>query len=56
MVRNRDKPVEINYNPNWSDTLGHPFRIEIIVGSGSGKTNVLLSLIKQQPDFGKIYL
>ena len=28
----------------------------IIGGSGSGKTNVLLSLIENQPDFDKIYL
>ena len=32
-------------------------RILIIGGSGSGKTNVLLNLIKhQQPDVDKIYL
>ena len=35
----------------------HPYRILIIGGSGSGKTNALLSLIKhQQPDTEKIYL
>ena len=35
----------------------HPYRILIIGGSGSGKTNVLLNLIKhQQPDIEKIYL
>ena len=28
----------------------------IIGGSGSGKTNALLNLIKQQDDIGKIYL
>ena len=28
----------------------------IIVGSGSGKTNVLLNLIKEQGDIDKIYL
>ena len=28
----------------------------IIGGSGSGKTNVLLSLIENQPDIDKIYL
>ena len=32
-----------------------PYRILIMGGSGSGKTNVLLNLIKhQQPDIGKI--
>ena len=35
----------------------HPHRISIIGGSGSGKTNVLLNLIKhQRPDIHKIYL
>ena len=34
----------------------HPYRILIIGGSGSGKTNALLSLIKNQPDIDKIYL
>ena len=34
----------------------HPFRILIIV-SGSGKTNVLLNLIKhEQPDIDEMYL
>ena len=35
-----------------------PFRILIIGGSGSGKTNVLLNLIKhgRRPDNYKIYL
>ena len=35
----------------------HPYRILIIGGSGSDKTNVLLNLIKnQQTDIDKIYL
>ena len=35
----------------------HPYRILIIGGSGSGKTNVLLKVIKhQQPNIDKIYL
>ena len=34
----------------------HPYRILIIGGSGSGKINVLLSLIENQPDIDKIYL
>ena len=32
----------------------HPYRILIISGSGSGKTNVLLNLIKEQDDIDKI--
>ena len=34
----------------------HPYRILIIEGSGSGKTNALLNLINNQPDIDKIYL
>ena len=32
----------------------HPYRILIIIGSGSGKTNALLNLINNQPDIDKI--
>ena len=32
------------------------YRILIIGGSGSGKTNLLLNLIENQPDIDKIYL
>ena len=34
----------------------HPYKILIIGGSGSGKTNGFLSLIKEQDDIDKIYL
>ena len=34
----------------------HPYRILIIGGFGSGKTNVLLNLPNNQPDIDKIYL
>ena len=34
----------------------HPYRILIIGGSGSGKTNTLLHLINEQDDIDKIYL
>ena len=34
----------------------HPYRTLIIGGSGSGKTNLLLKLIENQPDFDKIYI
>ena len=43
-------------NKNWSYIPDHPYRILIIGGSGSGKTNLLLNLIKNQPDIDKIYL
>ena len=34
----------------------YPYRILIIGGSGSGKTNALLNLINNQPNIDKIYL
>ena len=34
----------------------HPYRILIVRGSGSGKTNALLNLLNNQPDIDKIYL
>ena len=34
----------------------HPYRMLIIGGSESGKTNTLLNLINNQPDIDKIYL
>ena len=57
MMKNYDKSVKINHNPNWPYVPDHPYRILVIGGSGSGKTNVLLNLItKQQPNIYKIYL
>ena len=32
------------YNKNWPHIPDHPYRILIIGGSGSGKTNALLKL------------
>ena len=34
------------HNPNWLQILNHPYRILILGGYGSGKTNVLFNLIK----------
>ena len=48
MMKNYDQSVEIHHNPNWCYTHDHPNRILIIAGIGSGKTNVLLNLIKYQ--------
>ena len=36
----------IEHNPKWSYIPDHPYRILIIAGSGSGKTNASLNLIK----------
>ena len=57
MTKNYDESIEINHSQNWSCIPDHPYRILINCGSGSGKTNVLLNLIKHhQPDLDKIYL
>ena len=39
-----------NYNKKWPYIPDHPYRILIIGGSGSGKTNALLNLINEQRD------
>ena len=44
------------HNEKWSYIPDHPYRILIVGGSGSGKTNALLNLKKEQNDFEKIYL
>ena len=44
------------HNKNWPYIPDHPYRILIIGGSGSGKTNALINLINGQNDIGKIYL
>ena len=44
------------HNLKWSYIVDHPYRVLIIGGSGSGKTNALLNLINNQPDIDKIYL
>ena len=41
---------------NWPHVSDHPYRILIIGGSRSGKTNALLNLINNQPGIDKIYL
>ena len=44
------------HNEKWLYIPDHPYRILIIVGSGSGKTNTILNLINEQNDIDKIYL
>ena len=58
MLKNYDQSIGINHNLNWLILYpGHPYRLLIIGGSGSGKADVLLNLIKhQQPDVDKFYL
>ena len=44
------------HNLKWPYIPDHPYRILIIGGSGSGKSNALLNLINNEPDIDKIYL
>ena len=56
---NFDNDVNENktkHDKKWSYIPDHPYRTLIIAGSGSGKTNLLLILIENQPDIDKIYL
>ena len=57
MIKNYDESVEINHNLNWYYISNYLYRILISGGSGSGKINVSLNLIKhQRPDIDKICL
>ena len=53
LITNEDSK---EHNKKWPFIPDHPSRILIIGGSGSGKTNALLNLIKEQDDIDKIYL
>ena len=44
------------HNKSWPYIPDNPYRILIIGGSESGKTNVLFTLIENQPDIDKTYL
>ena len=52
IVNNNNK----GHNENWPFIPDHSYRILIMGGSGSGKTNALPNLINQQRDIDKIYL
>ena len=43
------------HNEKWPYIPDHSYRIIIIGGSGSGKTNALINLINEQSDIEKIY-
>ena len=44
------------HNKNWPYIPDHPYKILIIDGSGSEKTNLLLNSIENQPDIDKTQL
>ena len=52
-IVNENKTV---HNKNWPSIIDHPYRILIILCSGSGKTNALSNLLENQPGIDKIYL
>ena len=57
MIKNYDESDEINNNSNWIYIPDHSYKILIIGGTGSGKTNAFLKLGKhQRPHVDKIYL
>ena len=47
---------KIKHNKVWPYIPDNPYRILIIGGSWSGKTDALFNLINDQPDIDKIYL
>ena len=48
--------LKTKHNKNWPYIPDYPYKILIIGDSGSGKTNLLLHLMENQPDIDKIYL
>ena len=44
------------HNEEWPHIPDHSYRILIIGGTGSGKTNALINLINEQNNIDKIYL
>ena len=49
--------VTKEHNQNLPQIPDHPYRILIIIGSGSGKTNLLFNLISHEPNFDQfIYM
>ena len=53
---NYENESKTEHNSKWLYIPDHPYRILIIGGSGSGKTNALLNVINNQPDIDKMYL
>ena len=53
---NNGVALKTQHNLKWPYIPDHPYRILIIGGSGSQKTNELLNLINEQPDIDRIYL
>ena len=43
-MKNYGESAKTNHSPNWPNIPDHPYRMLIIGGLRSGKTNVLLNL------------
>ena len=58
MINFDDYTIEnkTEHNLKWPHIPDHPYRIVIVGGSRSGKTNASLNLISNQPDTDKIHL
>ena len=57
MMNKYDESVKIIHNLHWAYIFKLPYKILVIGGSGSVKTNFLMNLTKyRQADFDKIYL
>ena len=58
MVNFDDYTIEnkTEHHLKWPYLPDCPYIMLIVGGSGSGKTNALLNLIKNQPEIDKIYL
>ena len=57
MMKDYDESVKTSHKLDWLYISDNLYRVLIIGGSGSGKTNMLLSLIKHpEPDFDRTYL
>ena len=50
------KPDIKEDNPNWSEISNHPYRIIIVGGSGSNKTNALLKVINHELDINNFFI
>ena len=44
------------HNPNWPEILDDPYRILMVGGSVSRKTNWLFNLISQQLNINKVFI
>ena len=55
-INNYVNESKIEHSEKSAYLHDHPYRIIIIGGSGSGKTNALINLINEQNDIDKIFL